>query len=311
MLDHKRRWIYYYKHFLKPHPDDAPYTKMKDILGELHPRVLAGECVKLIENGTAAIRIRDMTFDETNNIAVILFQYSDTKVSDPAFVNLENGVLRIEPKLEGEGVAISAHMVVSLIPITPRGGTYLTLLEDVPGIGRTKIEPFLTSNFREIFDERFQTYDGSTKKYWPTSEMTGYLSESLRDGLEKGYLKGFELKKYIDVDDGLDEEGFVKVESYSAKLKVARKFSGDEAVSVINRVKIRARKTNFTEMLIKYERKEGKAKSVPISTAREDAGDAMFSKFEVVDVGESLPQCLSEIRAELASKMTMLLVAAR
>ncbi len=311
MLDQNRRWVHYYKHFLKPHPDDAPYVKMEDILGLLRPRVIAGECVKLIENETAAIRIRDMTIDTTNKVAVILFQYSDTKVSDPAFVNLESGALRVEPKLAGEGVAISSHMVVSLVPITPRGATYLTLLEDVPGIGRTKIEPFLTSNFKENFDDLYQTYDGKTRKYWPTSEISGYVSESLREGLEKGYLKGFELKRYDDIDGGLDEEGYVKVSSHMVKLKVIKKFSGDEAVGIINRLKEKARKKNYSEILVQYKRKEGKSKSVPVSTAREDAGDAMFSKFEVVQVSAPLAQCLSEIRVELAGKMTSLLVAAR
>ena len=311
MLDHKKRWIFYYKNFLRPRPDDAPYTSMRDILNKLQSRCDQGECVKLLENNTAAIRLKEIIIDDINQIAVLLFQYSDTKISDPAFVDLEKGTLRVEPKLEGEGVAISAHMVLSLKPEHIRGATYLTLLEDVPGIGKTKIEPFLTSEFKAVFDDRYPNYEGKYVKYRPTFEMNGYLAESLKDGLDKGYINGFELKKFSHVDGGLDEEGYVKVESHAVKLKTVRKFEGDEAIGVIDRMKERAKRLNYSELVVQYQRKEGKSKSIPVSTAREDAGDALFSKFEIISVLEPLPQCLSEIRKEVASKMSALLIDSR
>lgn len=311
MIDDKKRWVYYYKNFLKPYPDDAPYTEMKDILAELSNRFEDGECVKLIENNTAAIRITDMAIDTAREVATILYQYSDTKISDPAFVNLETGALRVEEKLDGEGVAISAHMVVSLKPDQPRGATYLTLIEDVPGIGKTKIDPFLTSQFKAVFDKRYINYEGRKLKYRPTSELTGFASESLKDGLSKGYLAGFELKRYRNIGGGLDDEDYVKVDSFIVKLKVERRFSGDEAVSLINKINKKAKESDYAEMVVKYKRKEGKSASVPISTAREDAGDALFSKFEIVKVTNPLPQCVQEIQEEIAEKMRLLLIAAR
>jgi len=311
MLDQNKRWVNYYKNFLKPSPEDAPYTKMSEILETLHERFLSGECVKLIENQTSAIRIRDMAFNKENQVATLLFQYSDTKISDPTFANLETGELRVEPKLDGEGVAVSAHMVLSLIPEHPRGATYLTLLEDVPGIGRTKIEPFLTSEFRAVFEEHYQNAEGRTLKYRPTSEISGYAKESLKEGLQKGVLTGLEFKKYKNVEVDFDEPGFVKVDSYTMKLKLKRKLEGDEALSLIDRVRRKAKASDYQDMVVRYERNEGKGKTFNMSTAREDAADALYSKFEIITVTDALPQCLPEIREEFATKMIKLLVQAR
>jgi hypothetical protein len=71
MIDHKQRWIYYYKNFLKPLPEDAPYTSMRDILNRMQPRCSNGECVKLLVNNTAAIRLKEISINETDNLAVL------------------------------------------------------------------------------------------------------------------------------------------------------------------------------------------------------------------------------------------------
>ena len=43
-------------------------------------------------------------------------------------------------------------MLISLDPIQENGRSYLVILEDVPGVGKTKIEPFLTRHFKVIAD---------------------------------------------------------------------------------------------------------------------------------------------------------------
>ena len=112
MINEKQRWIYFYDKLLKSYPEDAPYFNMYEIMKELHDRQQQGNSVKLINNETAAIRINEMRFDEANSTVCLLIQYADKTVSDPVFSNLQTGEIRVEPKLDGEGVAISAHMLV-------------------------------------------------------------------------------------------------------------------------------------------------------------------------------------------------------
>ncbi len=312
MIKEKQRWIFFYDKFLQPSPEDAPYFDMREIMNELYTRQQEGDSVKLINNKTAAIRINDMRFYDDNNTVCLLFQYADTTISDPVFSNLETGDIRVEPKLDGEGVAISAHMLVSLSPNDNNGNTYITLIEDVPGIGKTKIEPFLTSEFK-IASEGYTFTDEQDRERpcRPMVRMSAYPSQSLKEDMERGVLQGLELVKNIHVSGEFDEPDYTKTESNLVKIKVTKAVNGEEAVGLINRIKEKAKRADYSELRIRYKRQEGKQRTVPISTAREDAGDAMYARYEIIKLREPLPQCSSIIRDDAIKEMTNLLVAAR
>ena len=311
MLNANERWIFYYDNHLKSTPEEAPHIPMADAVGLLYDRQQAGESVKLINNMTAALRITDMRIDREKNIACFLIQYADTTISDPVFSNLETGELRVEPKLVGEGVAISSHLMVSLTPTEPRGNVYLSLLEDVPGIGKTKIAPFLTSEFKAVSNFLFHDEKKRERKCRPVVKMEGHASQSLSQDLERGYLRGFELIRYRNVEDEFDEPGYTKVDSYNVKIRTEKNISGNVAIDLINRMKEKAKKASFTEMRVRYNRSEGKQQTAPVSTAREDAGDALFSRLEMIKLKNPLPQCSKEIVEEVASYMATLLVGER
>lgn len=312
MINENQRWIYFYDKFLKSYPEDAPYFEMREIMKELHDRQQQGNSVKLINNETAAIRINDMHFDDTNSTVCLLIQYADKTISDPVFSNLQTGDIRVEPKLDGEGVAISAHILVSLTPNDDGGNTYITLVEDVPGIGKTKIEPFLTSEFKKVSEGYvFSDEQERERSCRPMVEMSAYPSQSLKEDMERGILQGLELVRNTHINGEFDEPDYTKTDSHIVKIKVTRPVNGEEAVGLINRIKQKARRLNYSELRVRYKRREGKQRTVPISTAREDAGDAMYARYEIIRVNEPLPQCSSTIRDDVHTKMTSLLVDAR
>lgn len=311
MLDHKERWILFYGQQLKATPDDpkVPDILMENVMRLLFPRQQNGDSVKIIRNETAAIRITDMQFDDENKTVCLLLQYADKTVSDPVFSNLETGALRVEPKLAGEGVAISSHMLISLEPNISNRNEYLTLLEDVPGIGRTKIEPFITSELKMVFSDQFKDSNSKTRRYRPIVEMEGHMAQSLQDGLKTGYIQGVDLVRYGKKAD-FDEPTYTTDISYSVKINCV-KSSGNVAMQFLARLKEKAKAQDYSEMRVRYKRKEGKQQTVPVSTAREDALDAVFSKMELIKVDESLPQCSPKIRADVLLKMTSLLLDTR
>jgi hypothetical protein len=282
-----------------------------DIMQLLYNRQQAGESVKLINNDTAAIRINDMRFDQENQVVCLLIQYADQMASDPVFSNLETGALRVEPKLEGEGVAISAHMVISLVPQRPREPVYLMLLEDVPGIGQTKLKPFLTSEFKHVSNFSFRDEENVEKRCRPIVEMNGYMAQTLREGLETGTLKGIDLVRERTQTGEFDEPGVLEEISRNIQIKVSQPFRGEEALGIINRLKERAQTRGYPNMRVKFKRQEGKQRSILLGTAREDAGDAIFTRCEIIRMEEPLPQCLETIRDDVAEKITALLLDAR
>ena len=141
--------------------------------------------------------------------------------------------------------------------------------------------------------------------------MSAYPSQSLKEDLERGVLKGLELVRNIHVNGEFDEPDYTKTDSHMVRIKVTRPVNGEDAVGLINRIKQKARRMNYSELRVKYKRNEGKQRTVPISTAREDAGDAMYARYEIISLNEPLPQCSSTIRDDVHIKMTSLLVAAR
>jgi hypothetical protein len=310
MLSKKERWIYFYETILKPYPDNAPTIRINDVINDLYERWQANQCVKIINKGTAAIRISDMRIDRSNNLVSFLFQYADKDISDPSFLNLLTGALRTEPKSDEEGVAVSSHMIISLQEKDGLLSKYETVLEDVPGLGRSKIEPFLQSEFKIVSkDNLYFLDDGIRKQCRPMVEINGVPSQSLKEDLERGVLDGIELVKHHNGESEFDEPEFIKDETYSVFLSVSRT-SGNAATALLNRLKNKAKTLNYDQLVVRYKRNQGdngKQKSIRISTAREDAADSLYTKFEIIKSSTPLPQCSPEILDSFANKMISLM----
>src|SRR5579859_54365 len=251
MLDRWVRWAFVYDLKLKPNKVGAPNIELATVLDLLHARVEAGEAVQLLNNETAAIRIQNFRFNNNRTRAAFLFNYSDTNISDPVFGELSSGRLRLEPKLEGEGVAVSAHMVVSLVP-DPVSGTYLAALEDIPGVGRSRLTPFLTHEFRAVSDFRFRDTDNKIKDYRMVPELLGLPSQSLRSDLDRGELSGFELVRMTRAAGEFDEDNIIEEQTRTVKLKVKNHYTGLDALNVVNRLKDRAGHQGYDLIKVRF-----------------------------------------------------------
>lgn len=311
MLNQLERWVLHYDSVIKSYPNEAPNIPMREIVPLAALLQAQGDAVWVFQRKTAAVRIAAIDIDHDNEFATFLIHYADKNASDPVFGNLDTGELRTEPKLEGEGVAISAHLLISLKSTQPHQNVYLTVLEDVPGLGRTKLRPFLNAIFKKASDFSFSAEDGTQKKCRPAVEINGHTSQQLRDDLEGGVLSGFELVKYRNVTGEFDEEGFLEEKTRVVTIDTKQKLSGLEALNLINRVKERAAGAGYANMRVKYKRPEGPQKTITVGTAREDAGDAVSVKSAFLRVETALPQCSETIRIDVVEKMKKMLLAAR
>jgi hypothetical protein len=229
MLGTRERWVFIYDLKLSPLPEGAPLILLRPAMERLIPRYERGESVKLLNEETAAVRIQRLRIDEESLTVQLLINYADTRAVDPVFGHLETGDLRLEPKLEGEGIAVSAHMLISLEP-HPNSGTYLVALEDVPGVGRSKLAPFLTSEFKAVADFPFRDVDDRVKRSRPRAEILGHPSQQLRDDLNAGTLSEIELVR-VNLEHGdFDEEGYLQEESRTVRLRARARLRGVDAL---------------------------------------------------------------------------------
>lgn len=305
MLELNQRWIHFYGVTLRSAPDDAPLFDLQSSLITLQKNFKGGKLHRLIHKGTACVRISQMIINGNARRASILFQYSDSKMSDPAFSDLASGELRSEPKLEGEGIAVSAHAIIYLDPIKPNGLEYLMLLEDAPGIGKAKLTPFLNGLLKEFCSKEFENVEGNILNSYPVIGFDHLANQSLSDDLENGELRFIELFKNQTINE-LDEDPYLDKVTATVKIKAVAKSSGQGAVDFINRTKEVGQSKGYTDMRVVFKKQEGNQRSVRLSTLREDAGEAVFGRMEVVTTDYDLAQCIAKIDVKFLAKMRAL-----
>jgi hypothetical protein len=305
VLELNQRWIHFYGVTLNSAPDHAPLFDLESTFDILKKNFKGGHLHKMIHKDTACVRISDLLISKQNRRVSFLFQYADSKMSDPAFSDLASGELRSEPKLAGEGIAVSAHAIIFLDPIKQNGLEYLMLLEDTPGIGKTKLVPFLNSLFKEHASREFESADGDILNSYPVIDFDHFADQSLSDDLENGELKFIELYKNNTINE-LDEDPFLDKVTTTVRIKAVSKASGQAAIDFINRAKEIGNEKGYPDMRVVFKKQEGNQRSIRFSTLREDAGDAVFGRMELVNTDYDLPQCAKQIDKGFLAKMRAL-----
>ena len=312
MLHLWERWIQFQELYLKSEPEHAPEIALTDVMPLWRQRIKANQAVKLINNETAAIRVVDVREYKRENAVVLLLQYSDLNVTDPVFSDLKKGTLRKEPKLEGEGVAVSCHVVLSLEPIVAGKPSYRLLLEEIPGLGRSRLTPFIRSELKHVSADLFTFKDvddgNKVKKYRPSAELLGEPSKQLLDELEgQASIQSFELVKYTKKNPGIDEAGFYHEESQLLRLVPYKPYQGT-AEAMLEKVKALAKKEKYDNVKIRYKCNEGnKQKTATMGSTIGDLSDAMVLRSEMIKADKQLDQCEEKIVLSLSNKMIKLL----
>lgn len=308
MLNPYERWIYFHRLILDSNPLHAPQIDLSTWIGELKQHVDAGEAYKLVENDEACYRIRDLVIDEDQGSAVFLLMYSNSKATDPVFSKLSTADLRPEPKLEGEGIAVSAHAVLLLSPTEKGGNEFLFLLEEVPGLGRSGLESFMQTMFRAITKQKLYFHDeehnGKTRAYHPKVRILATPSKTFQEELEGSTVDSIELVERIKVSH-FDEEHYYQEDVRTLKLKVVD--HNGEKPSMLEKLRKKAKKEGFDNLKIRYKKNGGKRKTAVMGTDTDDVKDALVGRVEYIEHAPGLAQCSDKIVRSYAQKILGLL----
>jgi hypothetical protein len=188
MQSSERRWAYYYDFHLKPFPEDAPVFELEDILGKVEDTWKKGNAVHQYRNKELTVRVKD--FQKIKDFALLLINVSDIKATDPAFSNVETGAVRIEQKLDKEGIGAACHIIFSRESINGKKGWHLSIIEEVVGIPKSTIEQFLTHLFKISCSTNYKKLGSKSKDSnvcRPMAVFNGHASSSLKDSLSVKY----------------------------------------------------------------------------------------------------------------------------
>lgn len=239
------------------------------------------------------VRITKLDLRPKEDMAVLLIRRRDEEAATQVFEHGGTGALwqpDVDPK---QAPAVSAHLFVRL---TPSGGPFpvhRTILEEVPGLGRTYIEYILRQLLKpveyEYTDER-----GKVKTAYTIAKLAGLPSKTLGDALKGGGINYVELVGPAETD-GLDMRG-LKAHPQRMRLSVS---SDENPLNVVARVRDWAAQNNWPTVRVQVETADDRTKVVEIARAA-DAADVLFVKSELVTTKNDVAICTDDINDELA-----------
>ncbi|WP_240154049.1 hypothetical protein [Candidatus Pantoea communis] len=306
MLSTYERWVSFFDFAFQPTHPAAPDIPVIDILRNLKNLVDAGNAVRLYNQGTRAVRISEMTYKVGDSEAILLIQLCDKNGSDPVFGELTTGQLRVEPKLAGEGIAVSSHVMISTTVAQHTADHFKTLVETVPGISKSILQPFLNAMLRDAFiGQEFK--NPATKamcQLKPKLEIFSHGSQTLLDTLKGAKLHNVKLVS-TRKQGGMDKTAYTELAERSVRYKIVKQPPLADKKRLLEILRKKGQQSGFSKVSISYS-KDGRQASLDLDR-NEDAATKLFTKSEKIILGSGINQCESTIHQELERKMKGLL----
>jgi hypothetical protein len=294
-------------------------------IGELLiKRVEQGLCVTPIENERTLIAISDARFVEVGGNSkgglALLFDLVDPQASIAANRHMTTRELRHFIKKDGEGRAVSAHMLLKLTPATTGGKVYQALLENAVGLGRSRVGPHLQRQVKQLFKDHEVTVedaDGAQQIARPAVRMNAVYNDKLKSTINDAELSEVKLVQ-TDVSEGaFDPPDIAKVQRREMRLKldVPMHMSAKAALDTITPW---AKKQGFQELHVRWRPKPESEASLggavanlhnraKIDLNNADIGEALCARRHFVTLDSDMSDCVEKIRDDMVSAMAALI----
>jgi hypothetical protein len=310
ILEDYERYVIEYEFELARIPKDAPSMPLRSCLPYLTKLVDDGKACHKFSNDKAAARVIAYKVSDDDKYVTILLQLADEKASDPAFAQIETGKSRTVHKADGEGLAVTAHLMIKLDPINDTfPDTYSALLEEVPGITRTIVGAMLSAMFHEAVDFDFIRETEGKKsrcKCRPRAFLHPLAGQSLSECFKTGWLVGFSAVQHSK-ENLLDEEGEVTITESRLTLST-KKSRAEKAIELVTRTLNLVTKRGYTGLRILYEDENKRRKGIPVDNKRKDIMAQALVKTELVRLADKIEQCQQDIHDDLNGKMLKIML---
>lgn len=310
MLKSNERWVTFYELHLSSHPDNRIPVSCEEVAEALARITGTQEGRYLFRNDAAGVMLTHHKYNADKNADTFLCRLADMDVSDPAFSHLQTGNLRLEPKQDQEGRAYSCHVIIERNELAPGSGRYRVLLEDVPGLGRTRLTPFFKSRIRHIYRDHEFAFEGRQLKWWPVFELLGTPSQKLQADLARGRISEVEFVRLGDeTGEAVDEIPNSQLLRQSLKVRLSGvQTTPRRLMDLFRSLRSYANQHGYDHYLIRYKRTDGnKQSTLEVPAHREDALDVLTTRVERIAVANPLPDCSDQIVDELADQMLQLI----
>jgi hypothetical protein len=269
--------------------------KRLDVADILEQAIKAGKAVLQLKKNDA-IRLTKLEMPPGEEIAILLFRRSDPDAATPIFEHRKTKKLRPADKKADEAEAISAHLFIHLDRQVAECPTYRSIMEEVPGLGRSYMQTILKTILR---DNKYPYDDGrgDTKETYTIPEFEGLRSESLGDALKSGEIKYVELVRPPKVT-GLDVAGLIP---HPERMRFTVKATSRTAMlAAIGRLKTWSGNHDWPGLRVRVGTGDDRSRVVDIARTQ-DAADVLFVRSEMVTTKNPLDQCTETVNDELVA----------
>jgi hypothetical protein len=291
-----------------PHtaPNTMSITELGDALASILGTPVASQRVDAA-NGDEYVTLDAVQYWPPNKpvALVLLFSCTNKAGADPGFRNVINGANRTEAKKTNEGISSSAHLVIRLKEVSEADESYWpAVLEDVPSIGKTKIQSAVTSMIGTV---RKYTYDnnGTKEPASPRFQLHSQEGEDLVKDIGEGQISYLVATRERKPSKKFDEIPGLEPQEQTQKFKLEKGFKPDGGMKKFLLELCGASKSaGYKKIRVNYRRKDGKNRSITLGTHREDADDFLIKKVERIDMTTCpLPQMHTVISKELVAEI--------
>lgn len=309
MLRNDERWVVFMEAGIKwvPHyaPDMLDMRQLGSLLGSV---VTTSAAVQFLNGGKEeAVSLDSVTYYPPSKpeFLVLLFSYANVKGADPGFKNIKTRKNRTEQKKLDEGVAASAHLLISLKQSARKKHSYFpALLEDVNGLGKTKIQQAITAMVAARQRFQFKDEDGTVRAASARFEMIGLDDENVTDDAAGGHISHFVLIREKKDRPPFDDDLAVCITREEMKLKPSEEMLADGKIKKwLSKLSLAAKKKGFDRVQLHYVRKDGKNRSITFGTHREDAEDFLIKRIDKIPLKTVVGQTHDAPCGELVSAM--------
>lgn len=264
-----------------------------DVMSILQSRVDAGAATHELD-GNDIVELTKIDVRPKANLAILLYRRSNPDAPAPVFHNRKKRTLREIEKLPDEAESVSAHLFINLVVKNKPFPTYRTIMEEVPGLGRSYMHAVLASALRESQYE-YEDERGETKQTYTIPTFHGVPSERIGEALKTGTIRFVELIRPPNVS-GLDTDGLVP-HPERMKLTVRAKTTKN-ALSIVKRVQDWLDTKHWRDLRVQVQTADNRSRVVTIAR-EEDAADVLFVHSEEVETNKPIAQCSDTVNEEL------------
>lgn len=242
----------------------------------------------------------------------ILFKRGDPDIANPSFTDIEKNTSRTVNPKKGETVAQSAHLIISLEEAHKSVTGYRACLEQITGISRSLIFPYLNGIIDQYTktDPRFAYKVGpkkksETRRYRPSLDCKTSPSTSLKEDIEKGYLSSIEFINTKAEYAGVDSDPDIKSITTRMHFRFKPINNTERADKKIRSFKVKAEKGGFDYIRVSVrDNEQEKYISSRFKIEKGDALDKLFSRAELLTgFKDELKACYDSIHGDLAGAM--------